>query len=303
MERWIDHSKILALRRCPREFYLNYKVNLTRLEDRATIAQGFGKAVHKALQQAFREETLEAARQKALEVFPLELQAELSLLNEPDLEDPRADISTGLSLIDQGFGQAVKDLFNMKEEVIGTEMELEADLDFGWKLLCPADLVLRLRSGQLMLVDIKTTRWRLDSWGSKIVADTQLHLYAYALSKVLEQPDSAAYLVLKFDRRRLRSGAWSPNVSVDSALFPVAVTEQWLRRIEAWAKEAVLEIEGRSAVNQWECDWGSCIRYSYLCQFHPLCERFWDRLPSVEELKEVAFGLGYIEQEWHPFRK
>jgi len=303
--KWLDNSKINALERCPRQFYYRYILDLTKPSEKTTIATAFGKAIHRTLEKSVLSSSLEEARTLALESFPSLLLEELAMTSSEERDDPRAEPSTGLLLLEDFFSPsgAGSSLFNLKDEVLAVETEVEVPAFYGYTFKAMADILLRLKTGETCLVDIKTTRWRVDRYALQAVADTQLHSYAWALGRSsFGQPSSAMYLVLKVDRRRLRSGIWSNTVSTDTAIFPLALTKNHIDQMEDRIRRAALEIEGRLLARDFQCRFGSCLSWNSVCQFQPLCERFWKELPlDDQEVKEIAFSLGFEEEEWIPF--
>jgi len=309
MEKWIDNSKVSTLESCPREFYLRYVLHLTKTK--ATTAQAFGTAIHIAIQKAIAE-TLDPpqALEKALDIWEPTLieamQPVLETSHEEDLiDDYRYEPSTGVLALMHLFSPegALYSMLQWAEKIIGTELQLRCPLPLGWEFLGPADIVIKTTSGDISLVDIKTTGWNLEVWATKAQADIQLHGYSYALQKGHSiTPNSCAYLVLQVNRRMLKSGAWSDKPTLKSQIFPTAVTQNHLDRIADRLHHAVLQIEGRKLSNSWPCIWSSCLRFNRLCQFFPLCERFWKDF-NPEAILETALSLGYIQNRWHPFEK
>ncbi len=307
IKNWIDNSKIGCLERCPREFYLRYGLHLTREVPSSAIA--FGKAMHEVIENALKEhdnikdivEYCEAVWEQTLMKYIVEIGIEV------DYEDYRLEPSTGLLALSELFmNGAGKDLLGLKDEVLNTEMELSFKVLQNFEFRGKADIVLRTKAGTNMLVDIKTTGWKMESWAEKATVDCQLHSYALALDKMNLKVHSGAYLVVQTNRRRLSSGAWSNKPTLKSALFPIAVTEDYKERMLRRIERAVIKITGRAKMYLFEPVWSQCQRLSGVCQFHPLCERYWRYngidLQSIEpELLEVALSLGYRQEEWNPF--
>jgi len=305
MEKWLDNTKISSWERCPREFFLRHCLHLTK-EDRGSVATEFGKAFHLACELVFTGTPLESALNEAVRTFKESL---LSLMESAEAdslyEDGRSDPDTLLRSLHYFFtsGAGSELLGVLKHSQ--TELQLTySDPEIGWDLLARIDLLGETHSGTVLLVDFKTTGWNLRSWGAKILTDTQLQTYALVVTSVTSRKvDAGAYAVLQVQRRRLRSGAFSPNISLDSALFPLALTEDHLQRAKDRFKQTAKALEQAWESRSFPCVWSSCSRMNGVCQFHPLCERFWKAELSKEEeqIREVAFSLGFVEQRWDPF--
>jgi len=309
IEKWLDNTKIASLERCPREFFLRHVLFLTK-ESEGSVATEFGKAFHLALDLFFTGTPKEEAINKAC----LKLQESIACLieagNERVYEDGRADLDTLVRalhyFLTAGAGSELAGLLKSCK----TELKLSfKDPETGWSLLGRIDLLGETHSGSVLLVDFKTTGWSIKNWGNKLITDTQLQTYAFisTATAVVRNVDAGAYAVLQVQRRRLKSGALSPNVTLDSALLPIALTTDHLLRAEERFKRAVRLIEEFARANSFDCVWSSCNRLHGICQFHPLCERFWraplSKTEVVEELEEVAYSLGFVKHRWYPFEE
>lgn len=306
MRKWVDNSKISCLERCPREFFLRYILHLTKESPSPAIA--FGKALHTVIEESFKQPTVVAALEYSLENWRVELDREINELGqEINYDDYRVEPSTGELALRHlwSLDGACRELYDMTEEVIGTELDLDINIIGEWRFVGKADMVLSLKSGSRMLADIKSTGWKMESWGEKSIIDTQLHSYATALSKMEIDVYSGAYLVIQVNRRKLTSGSWSNKPTLKSAIFPISLTEEYKERMFERMRRAIIKLEGRYTMGLFECVWSSCQKLSGICQFHPLCERFWrmngmNLKENWEEIKIVALSLGYKENEWKP---
>lgn len=308
MMKWIDNTRIGCLERCPREFLYRHVLGLVPPQVRR-LPQAFGNAIHRAIEKAIEvslrpQEALEAALDEWQVAF---LQEVLPLADEEG-PDYRLERDTGEALLRHLFSPdgAMTAFLGTVDEVLGTEMRLEVPVEVGpgivWTFRGRADVVARLKMGSDCLMDIKTTGWHLTGWHEKMQADTQLHSYAWALKQLGYDIYSACYVVGKVNRRLLKDGRWSPNISVDSAMFPVACTEDYMEKMWWRMRRAALELEGRLAVNHWECRFGSCLRFNNVCGYQPLCDRFWrEDSPELDYLKEFAVSLGFRIEPWDPF--
>lgn len=304
LEKWLDNTKMSAFERCPREFFLRHVLMLTK-ESEGSVATEFGKAFHKTLELYFSGTPTEEAIQQGA----LHLQESVSRLleagHERVFDDPRADIDTFIRAV-QHFLTAGAGM-ELRSMTKSAKCELKLTLTDGdWSLLGRIDMLAETHAGQNLLVDFKTTAWGLRGWGNRLITDTQLQTYALiAVSTlVVDTVHAGAYAVLYVNRRKLASGQWSPNISLDSALFPLALTHDHLKRAEHRFRLCREQIQRAYESMHFPCIWSSCGRLgSGVCQFHPLCERFWssDLRSELQHIYEVAFSLGYIQHRWHPF--
>ena len=305
--KWVDNSKISCLERCPREFFLRYILHLTI--ERPSIAIAYGKAMHTVIEKAVLQSNISQSKKIALEMWDYTLQEEVQQMGgEIPYDDFRAEPSTGRLALEHLFSPdgALYELMNMKSSVKEVELKIDIPIIMDWRFHGRADIVLEYKSGVLGLVDIKTTGWKIESWGQKILVDVQLHGYGYGLKEMGFDINSGAYMVLQSNRRKLKSGAWINSPTIKSGIFPVAVTEDHLSRVRDRMIKAVIQIEGREDRCLWECIWSSCQKLSGICQFHPLCERYWNVNgysldKEKEDILDMALSLGYIQHEWHPF--
>ena len=305
LEKWLDNTKIGTFERCPREFFLRHVLFLTRHSE-GSVATEFGKAFHSALELFFSGKPVE----EAIQLGALKLQESLSRLaesgNERVYEDGRADIDTFVRalqyFLNSGAGRELSSLIKDAK----CELKLRLVDKSGWELLGRIDLLAETHSGQIMIVDFKTTGWSIKSYAQKILTDTQLQTYALIVKEtaVARTVHAGAYAVLYVKRARLKSGQLSPSISLDSALLPLALTQDHLDRALARFRSAREEIERAYSRMHFPCIWSQCQRIAGICQFHPLCERFWrtELTPqNIEHIYEVAFGLDFVQHRWHPF--
>ena len=308
LEKWLDNTKMGTFERCPREFFLRHILMLTR-ESEGSVATEFGKAFHHTLELYFSGTDKDEAIQSGV----LKLQESINRLieagDERVYEDARADIDTFVRAIQYfltaGAGQELRSIVkNAKCELKLTYTEPESK----WSLLGRIDLLAETHAGQHMLVDFKTTSWGLRGWGNKLLTDTQLQTYAFIATKtlVVKEVHAGAYAILHVQRRKLKSGQFSPNITLDSALLPLALTQDHLARAENRFLTVSKSIERAYESKHFPCVWSQCNRLTGVCQFHPLCERFWRSSlenSEVEHIYEIAFSLGYIQHRWHPFEE
>lgn len=305
LERWLDNTKMGTFERCPREFFMRHVLFLTRHSE-GSVATEFGKAFHTALEHFFSGKS----KDEAIQLGALQLQESLSRLieagDERVYEDGRSDIDTFVRAVQyflsSGAGMELSSITKSAQ----CELKLTLVDESGWELLGRIDMLVETHSGQIMIVDFKTTGWNIKSYAQKILTDTQLQTYALIVQEtaVAKTVNAGAYAVLYVNRKKLKSGHFSPTISLDSALLPLALTQDHLERARSRFKLSVQNIERAWETKSFPCVWSQCGRINGICQFHPLCERFWKAdlsKNSVEQIFEVAFSLGYIQHRWHPF--
>ena len=306
MKNWIDNSKAGALERCPRHFWFRYVAHLTQFQENPKIL--FGKSIHFAFEQMFDQLMLgENDVQFLLEVFT---ESGILYWNHcVEKLDPYAAAETYFSsdsfhhIANAWLSEVWEFLAPQIAGVCGTELITFCPLPEpaeDWTYICRADLVFQDISGNLCLIDHKTTGWSPTMALRTLEADTQLPSYCMALSQKFSKPVSLAYLnLIQYNRRVLKSGNWS-KPTLNCQLAPVVVSpsrlEMMLYRYVACAKE----LEKRKETNNWSCQPSACSFRGGICEFLPLCERFWKEDPCESHI-EQAFHLGFRIEEWKPF--
>ncbi len=316
-QQWLDNSKCNAIERCPREFMLRYLLHLNR-SDEDTLVMDFGKAFHRGVETFFNaifvdNQTESEALEKAVATATAELNSALQHLAEIGAEslytDPRANpdllIRALTYFLTAGAGL---DILRMASTVM-SEMKLRFPIpNSAMEFLARVDLLVHTHGGDWIVVDVKTTRWPVRDWPRKALVDTQITTYALAVreSGITDQVNAGAYAVCRADQRKLKSGAWSPNVSLESELIPVALTVSKLEamknrivRIATHLQPIIGDGDPPSPL-QFPCHWSACQRLRGICQFAQLCELTWD-FADAESIREKAHEMGFVEDPWDPF--
>ena len=306
MKNWIDNSKAGQLERCPRAFWFRYVAHLTQAQENAKIL--FGKSVHFAFEQAFDQLMLGENNSKTLlDIFTESgiyyWSTRLRNLDSFEAMETYFDNDSFHHIANKWFSEIWQFLAPQIEHVCGTELIVKVPLPEpanDWTYICRADLVFQDVSKNLCLIDHKTTGWSLTGTINSLEADTQLPSYCMALSQKYNKPVSLAYLnLIQYSRRRLKSGDWSKPTQ-NNQLAPVVISptrlEMMLYRYISCAKE----IERRTETNNWTCQPSACSLRGRVCQFLPLCDRFWKEDPCDEHVQQ-ALHLGYRVEEWKPF--
>jgi len=295
-EKWLDNSKVSAFETCPRLYFLRYCLHLSA-EKSLSPALLFGKAFHSACEHFFKGLDEDTAIETGLEV----LVNSVDRVDEFSRDDWRLDEESFARSCLYFFSHTGREIKSLAE-VLETEMKIELkDPETDYSYLGRIDLFMKSKTGLFSVIDIKTTSMSItQGWTQKLLVDTQIQGYAYLVERSKDLPVfSGAYAILSARRSRLKSGALSPNMTIDSSFLPLALSSDHLRRAEWRFKKTAQAIETSS----FPCNFSSCLHYSKVCQFHPLCERYWaeDVREKEEEIKEVALSSGYSIEKWHPF--
>lgn len=318
--KWIDNSKANAFERCPREFLLRYHLDLAQ-PNQDTLILDYGKAFHSGVECFFKavfqdglaeSQALEMATEVAVRQLNEALQRLAELGAESLYTDPRANpdllVRALTYFLTSGAGRDIK---VMSQQVLA-ELKLAANLaEPDWQALGRIDLLIQSHTGDWIVIDVKTTRWSIRDWNRKALVDTQLSTYGWIAVATATAPavTAGAYAVCRADQRLLKSGAWSPSISLDSELVPVALTVSRLQATEARFNRIASRLSSLGVgisdtheipVREFPCHWSACQRLGGICQFAQLCELTWD-VGNTADILETAERLGYEAQPWHPF--
>ena len=238
---------------------------------------------------------MEAAQGAALAALEAELEDKDAPL------DYRLDPSILNLALSYYVAQALPEIQGLARSMeVEVSLALPAKGDPKWVFGGRADMVLENYAGELIIIDLKTTSWSLNSggWSSKLLTDVQLQMYAWLLEEIQQKRvSSGAYSILYIYARARKDGSFSsPNL--ETAFLPVALTESHKERAKWRAQNALRSILRSS----FPCNFSACQQWNRICQFHPLCERFWNSDPREDSpiILEVAQALGYIQEEWNP---
>lgn len=294
---WLDNSKIATYESCPRKYFLRYELNLAP-ETGLSPALIFGKAFHKAVETYF---TLRSPNvEEALAVGYAILEACRPQAEEYD--DWRLEPDSLLRAVNHFLTHAGSEIMNLSDKIYPELKLWFHDEPLGFTYVGRADLLIRTLSGTWSVIDLKTTSWAINQgWGSRLLVDTQLQGYAFLVESLYEiEVFGGGYAIISASRSRLKSGAWSPNLRLDSAFLPIALTPDHKERALHRFRTAA---EGIAQDRSFSCRFSSCLQWNKVCSYHPICERTWSwRAPSQrEELKELAVAIGFVEEVWDPF--
>ena len=290
----LDNSKISAFELCPRLYFLRYELHLT--QPTVSPALAFGKAFHRGVEAFLLSGgNMEAAQGAALAALEAELEGKEAPL------DYRLDPSNLSLALSYYIAQGLPEIRGLARSIeCEVSLALPAKEDPEWVFGGRADLVLENYAGELIVIDLKTTSWSLNSggWSSKLLTDVQLQMYAWLLEATKQRRVAAgAYSILYIYARARKDGSYSsPNL--ETSFLPVALTESHKERAKWRAVNALQGIKASS----FPCNFSACQQWNRVCQFHPLCERFWNEDPreNSSAILEIAQALGYIQEEWNP---
>jgi len=297
MKKWIDNSQISTYERCPREWYLRYHLGLKKPTYKGLVAQEFGKAFHRAIELFFKSHSVEECIEIAVSEFQETLN-DLSVKNPTEeflqelYEDPRADVDllsrTIGYFLTEGVGKQIKDMtLKAHPEVLLSVYDPRTQ----FHLIGRIDLIIETFGESKLMVDIKTTRYSIQqNWTVKAQTDTQLGFI-----------NAVSYAVLRVDRRKLKSGVWSPKITLESDFFPVAITRTEIQKALFRFRMVASEINSKDLDDpmNFPCRFTSCQRFNSACQFHPLCQITWNSRDK-QEIQETAQRLELIIEQWSP---
>jgi len=306
MKKWIDNSKAGALERCPRYYWLRYVAHLTQQQENAKIL--FGKSIHYAFEQTFDqimlgENDLQVLSEVFIESGILYWNKCLENLDPYDVQETYFTEDSFVHIANLWFSETWMLLAQQIDKVCGTELIVKFQLPEpakDWTYICRADLVFQDISGNLCLIDHKTTGWSPNMLLTTLEADTQLSSYCMALSQKYNKPVSMAYLnIIQYVRRRVKSGAFG-KPTCKTQLAPVVISPSRLEMMLWRYVACAVEVERRLEENNWACQPSACGFRGGVCEFHPLLDRIWKEAPSESHI-EMALNLGYRIEEWRPF--
>lgn len=279
-----DNSQVLAYRRCPLSWHNKYVLGLEKIqEDSVEHDRNFGKAIHSALAEWWKQTSGESA----LEIFKNEYSVQLN-------EDDKAKTQeNGLTLLAKYFERYASD--KEKYELLAVEERIDFKVG-GMDFCVKCDTVVRDKKyGQVYSLEHKTTKKSLtfDYWGQY---DPNSQLCAQTAGVKAKYGECAGVIVdaMSFGFRQRAYKGEPAGFHMDFGRMEYNLNQGQLDQWERSTIKTLEDIESDLKFDRWAMNTDSC----RFCSYKAICQAAW-QWPEDKELilltyQQKANPLDYL---------